>query len=307
MGNLVRKKAQILINTIGTNTINAGSATVPLAIENYNQIGLTDKILKFKKSTTTAGTSQVTTVTPNIVYPDDAPGGAEFIVTLRGKENLGWANGPGRVTNFFLAGQTFAAHIFSLAAANAGKVADADYTLLLNQIRTQINSHPLWRNIVVATGTTTLILTVPANISARTTQFDVLISQEYGSANTGTAGVYPKLTLADIQRIFPIYPYMAGSDPSARLPLASVTAWNRYYFKILKSPAYSLDGANHVDSYIEEVEFYLPDGATNVDDAGATSWDVKILDYLTANGSGAGSTYVDPSGDTTPWGLINHA
>jgi len=296
MGNLVRKKTQILVNSIDATSVRY-AVGAPLFFKEYNEIAITDTILKFKKSSTAAGTSQVSTITPAIVYPLDASKGAELYLSLRGKENLGWANGPGRVTNMYLGGQSFQAWKTGLAAPSAGMVAAADIQALIDQIVIQINNHPLWKTLVVAAKVaSTLTLTVPATTAARQFQFDVLIGAEMGTVALTTPGVYPKLTLADIQRIFPVTQYQAGSDLSGRIPVA--TLWDRYYFKVKRNQAYSLDGASHVGAFIEEFEFYLPDGVGDTAAGSFANWDKKIYDYLTAR------SYSDPSGDTTPWGLV---
>jgi hypothetical protein len=110
----------------------------------------------------------------------------------------------------------------------------------------------------------------------------------------GGRGAYPRLTLADIQKIFPILPSNAGTG-GERYPSGSAD-WSKYYFKVEHAgaqAAYALDGANHLDTYVEEFEIYVP---TAVAEA-VTNWDKKIYDFLTA------VSYVDPNGDTTPWAL----
>lgn len=288
MGNLVRKPAQLFFNSIDANTVTY-SATNPLAIANWNQIDPGDEIVKFKKDSYAAGTAQVSTVTPVIVYPLSASLGTEFIVTLKGKSEMTAGLGAGRADQFYLSGMPFQATLSALAAENAGYVADADYTLLLNQIRNAINTHDFWKDKVVASGTTTLILTSQDTGF----QFSVIIASKYGTVAATTPGVYPTLPKEQIFRIFPVTEYKAGMDLSL-FPASDVTDWSQYYFKI-KRGGYALDGANHLDSVIEEVFFYLP---TAVAEASAgLNWDEKIHDFLEEN------SYVDPDGDTIPWGL----
>lgn len=63
--------------------------------------------------------------------------------------------------------------------------------------------------------------------------------------------VHPK----DVARVFPIMPLShVGMQPD--LPIKN-GEYCVYYMYIIHTPTYSLDGANHVDAYYEEVYFYV--------------------------------------------------
>ena len=192
-----------------------------------------------------------------------------------------------------LSGVSFQGSLESLAAANGNYVADADYTLLLNQIRAAINAHEFYKDKIVATGTTTLILTAESTEF----QFGVTIATKYGSVAATTPGVYDTLPADKIFRIFAIKKYDAGQTLT-KFPASDVTDWSQYYFKISRG-GYSLDGANHLDSVVEEVRFYVPTALAEGDHTTQGAyWDEKIFDFLTE------ISYVDPDGGTTPWGLV---
>lgn len=295
MGNLVRKPVQLFYNTIDANTITY-SATNPLAIANWNQIAQTDEVVKFKKSSYAAGTAMVDTVTPVIAYPASAQVGAEIFVNIKTKPELTARLGAGRADSFKLHDISFHGSLDSLAAANAGYLADADYTLLLNQVRAAINTHEYFKDKVTASGTTTLILTsADANYG-----FEVTVAAKYGSIAHTTPGVYPTLPADQVFRIFAIKKYDAGQGLDM-FPAGDVTDWTQYYFRI-KRGGYALDGANHQDSVYEEAVFFLPTAIAEGDHTTEGAWwDEKIFDFLTEIG------YVDPHGDTTPWGLVEGA
>lgn len=289
MGNLVRKKAQVLVNTVDSESITY-SATNPLAFKDYNQILQTDKVLKFKKSSYAVGTVQVVTVTPLIVTPDDKRD-VDLVVTISGKENLGYGLGPGAADNFFLSGVSFQGYLATVTD-NSGVIADANYQALVDQIVAAINSHELFGDKITASrSTNNLVLTSKSDKF----KFEVTIAAEFGSFVLTTPGVYPTLPAEEVQRTFPITAYKAGYSPAV-FPDGSVTDWSRYFFQIEKDPAYSLDGANHLDKYVEEVEFYVPTAVAEA--STGLNWDEKIYDFLTEIG------YSDPDGDTTPWDLL---
>jgi hypothetical protein len=112
----------------------------------------------------------------------------------------------------------------------------------------------------------------------------------------GGVSKYPSLTLADVQKAFPVTALKAGQD-TAQFPSSSVTAWTKWAFRIERAGAYALDGANHLDSYIEEFEIFVPTSVAQT----ATIGEKKIFDWLTACVSAG--LYVDPEGVASPWGL----
>lgn len=289
MGNLVRKPAVLYFNTIDAATITY-SAGNELVFKDYNAIAPSDEILKFKKTSYAAGTVQVDTITPVIPYPASANDGAEFIINIKGKSEMTAGLGAGRADQFYLVKMAFQATLESLAAENAGYLADADYTLLMNQVRNAINTHQFYKDLIVASGTTTLILT--SKLTGY--QFEVTLSTKYGTIVLTTPGVYDILPADEIYRIFAIKKYDAGRSLD-NYPTAAVTDWSTYYFKV-KRGGYALDGSNHLDSVIEEVRFYLPTAVAEA--STGLNWDEKIYDFITENG------YSDPDGDTTPWGLL---
>jgi hypothetical protein len=363
MGNLVRKRAQLLFNTVdATSLVYDSGAVKTLAIKEYNIIGNSGVTLKkFKKSKTFVGLLEKAIVTPDFGYPLDTRE-YEWFLDLKGKTNLG----QGRVDQLFLMNKTYQGYTGALLAANAGKIADADKIKLIDSMVLSINSDKwapakasrvgLQLFLTAKTADTrfdTALQAIYGTVVYSATQFSSAIGATNGDAtvtiagagftvnalagqyvyvksgtdigtvkkilsNTATVitvdgvyagtevaldvevvggrGSYPRLTLADIQKIFPILPSNAGTG-GERYPAGSAD-WSKYYFKVDHSgaqAAYALDGANHLDTYIEEFEIYVP---TAVAEA-AANWDTKILAFLTA------VTYVDPNGDTTPWGLTN--
>lgn len=292
MGNLVRKRNQMLINTITSGSM-VYDAAVGLDIVDYNLFGLHDTVLNFKKETYAAGTAQVETVTPAIAYPTSAQDGAELLVTIQGVPKLGGTSDAGKVSNFHYSGKTFQGYLASLAAENAGFLADADYILLVTQIANAINTDPQFKYLITATVVgVTLVLTA----SDLTFQFSVAIGVQYGSVVHTTPGVYSVLTSDDVSREFPILPMQAGFDPDT-FPSPAIADWTKYYFKIQRG-GYSLDGANHKDNVIEEVEFYT--SKAQAEATAGVNWDIKISNYLTL------VSYPDPDneGVAAPYGLV---
>ena len=292
MGNLVRKRNQVLVNTPTAASL-VYSSGEGLEIKDYNFFSEDDTVVKFKKSVTVAGTAKIVTVTPVIAYPTSAQDGAELLVDIKQVPDITGGSGAGSPENFHLAYKTFQGYLASLAAANAGYVADADYQALVDQIVAAINGDPYLKSYITASrSTNNLVLTGVSGFN-----FEVRIAAQYGTYVDSTPYVSPKLSLADVQRQFPILPMQAGF-PTDIYPNNSVATWAKYYFKV-KRGGYALDGANHLDEVYEEVEFYVPKALAEA--TAGVNWDNDVFDYLTA------ISYVDPQGETTPWGLTHTA
>lgn len=289
MGNLVRKPAQVLLNTVDADSLTYSSGE-GLQIKDYNFFPEDVEVIKFLKASTVAGTNKVVTVTPVIAYPVSAQAGAELLVDIKQVPDILGGTGAGGADNFHLAYKTFQGYLPTLAPANAGYLADADYQALVDQIVTAINSDPYLKGKIVASRSTNdLVLTGQGLFN-----FEVRIGQQYGTMALTTPYVSPQITLADVQRIFPIKPMQVGY-PTDIYPDPTVNDWSMYKFKI-KRKGYALDGANHADEVFEEVEFYVPTAlaeATN-----GANWDNEIYLYLTA------ISYVDPQGVASPWDLV---
>lgn len=86
-------------------------------------------------------------------------------------------------------------------------------------------------------------------------------------------------TRADVARLFPVKWEHAGTQPLVPIPGVD---YCKYRFEMKHDLAYALDGANHIDGYIEQVEFYLPKTAA-IADSGA-NWDQKIYTFLGDSG-----------------------
>lgn len=83
----------------------------------------------------------------------------------------------------------------------------------------------------------------------------------------------------DVARLFPIKWEHAGTQPLVPIPGVD---YNKYRFEIKHNMGYALDGANHLDSYIEQVEFYLPKSVAEA--TNGTNWDNKIYSFLGTSG-----------------------
>lgn len=377
MGNLNRKRTQILFNSVDSSSLTYTNATLDtLAVKDYNIFGEAGTTLrKFKKSTTSAGIKQVVVITPDFAYPSDTTG-YEWYLNVKPKTDLR----QGRADRAYLADKTYQGVTGALAAASGGKIADADEVKLIDSMVANINSDP-YAPVVASRAGLTSAAGLHLILVAKTAsiKFDVSLEAMYGAitqngglqasgadgatavatavltsagssftvdaligmyliitdsassnfglrqiitdndATTITKGTnfgylettldfivvggsaaYPVLTLEDVQKVFPIKPMDAGR--SAELfPSAAYTSWCKYFFRIERSGvqgAYALDGANHLDAYIEEVEIYVPE--TLAEATNGVNWDDKIYDWLT------GISYVDPNGDSTPWGLSHN-
>ncbi len=377
MGNLVRKPAQILKNSIVSgDVVYSESAGDPMIFPDYNKIE-SGTIVKFSKSIESAGVKHSIAVHPDIAYPSDTSQ-FEWYVSISGKSDFL----QGKASELYLIGKTYQGAIGALAAENSGKIADADYIRLIDAIVLAINGDKGALVTARRSGKVLMLTAKSADIS-----FEVRLDSKYGTKsgaaltftdgitdstgndldsaglaaalnsltglafiddffNTGynlvitgnatdigsqditdytasggtlvvasitaietsvefyiegISDIYPasngylsQLTLNHVQRIFP-YQSMKAGYPADAFPSPSVADWARYYFKIKHVNAYSLDGANHIDSFIEEFEFYVP-LADAIASSGA-NWDDLILEFLTD------SSYVDPHGGSTPWGL----
>lgn len=85
-------------------------------------------------------------------------------------------------------------------------------------------------------------------------------------------------TEKDVARIFPIKWEHAGTQPLVPLP---GQAYCKYRFEMKHDMGYALDGANHLDQYLEQVEFYLPKDVAEA--STGQNWDNKIYTFLGAS------------------------
>ena len=83
----------------------------------------------------------------------------------------------------------------------------------------------------------------------------------------------------DVARLFPIKWEHAGTQPLVPIPGVD---YCKYRFDIKHNMGYALDGANHLDSYLEQVEFYLPKSVAEA--TNGTNWDNKIYSFLGTSG-----------------------
>ena len=86
-------------------------------------------------------------------------------------------------------------------------------------------------------------------------------------------------TQKDVARLFPIKWEHAGTQPLVPIPGVD---YNKYRFEIKHSMGYALDGANHLDSYLEQVEFYVPKSVAEA--TNGQYWDNKIYSFLGTSG-----------------------
>lgn len=86
-------------------------------------------------------------------------------------------------------------------------------------------------------------------------------------------------TRADVARLFPVKWEHTGTQPLVPIPGQD---YCKYRFEIKHNMAYALDGANHLDSYIEQVEFYLPKTVAEANKG--ANWDQKLYTFLGNSG-----------------------
>ena len=86
-------------------------------------------------------------------------------------------------------------------------------------------------------------------------------------------------TQADVARLFPIKWEHAGTQPLVPIPGLE---YCKYRFEVKHNMAYALDGANHIDSYIEQVEFYLPKDVAEA--SNGVNWDNKLYNFIGTSG-----------------------
>lgn len=106
--------------------------------------------------------------------------------------------------------------------------------------------------------------------------FKVSILEDMGSTTTTVEGVRPVYSRADVAREFPILRGMVASQPN--IPTVN-TDYCKYTFKVNHANSYALDGANHLDTVLEEVEIVLPKTV-----AEGANWDDELLPVMTNAG-----------------------
>lgn len=197
-------------------------------------------VKNFSEVVTTAGTKQVTTVTPTIVVAGKI---ITVIVTtiprLKGRAEF--------------ADQAPIQRIYQYDT-NSGATA----TNICDGIRATIAADVQAK--VVATGTTTLILTskdAEQQFYVGIIALDQATSTEIvgGTVAATTPGVYPILTARDVAINFAVKNWMFGTTPN--LPVAGVD-FVRYRIRFEQEPHYGLDGANFLTKTETEVVIYIP-------------------------------------------------
>lgn len=166
----------------------------------------------------------------------------------------------------------------------------------LAKLKTKIEASDLGGLVVVNTVDGTLDTDIALNISgadkitfsypkvalvgnAAVPSFVVKDLEGTGSIESTVEADRAKLTREDVARIFPVKWEHAGTQPLVPIPGQD---YAKYRFQIKHDMAYALDGANHIDNYIEEVEFYVLKSAAEA--SSGANWDAKLYTFIGTSG-----------------------
>lgn len=97
-----------------------------------------------------------------------------------------------------------------------------------------------------------------------------------GIIGTTVEAARKSFTRDDVARIFPVKWEHTGTQPLVPIPGQD---YCKYRFSVKHDMAYALDGANHLDGYLEQVELYVLKSV-----ATGANWDTKLTTFLSGSG-----------------------